>query len=312
MAHHEKYAPRNMDITVVIPVYNRAHCLLATLQSVPEDYKIIVVDNGSTDGSDEVAARFCAGRRDARFTIAAQRGASAARNHGLALCRTEWVYFFDSDDEFTRLPAVNNFVGRELDMLCFPVRMVVGGKEQVRNYRPVADAATHVLSAMLGTQSMLFRTEWLRSIGGWNERCLIWNDWELGLRALLSRPRLCWATAEACHRIKVHPDSITGPSYSARIEAIRTTLAEAYTLAHKADDRRVLHALDLRLGIVCGRLCREGSPAAADTLRPLAHRFRPAARLLERYTASGHRGAWRLALAAVALCHPRCLSTKTI
>lgn len=285
-----------MQVTIVIPVYNRAGTLLRALQSIPETYPLVVVDNGSTDGSVAIAADFCRQRTGAVFSEEPQSGAPAARNRGLALCETEWVYFFDSDDEFTSLPEVSDAMAAALDMICFPVRMVVDGKARVRDYRPTADAATHVLSAMLGTQSMLFRAEWLRSIGGWNNRCRIWNDWELGLRALLHRPRLQWICDEGHHRIYVHDDSITGPSYSARSEAIAATLQVAYECAAETSDERTLRALDLRTSIACGQLRREGSPAAADALRPLVKRPSLLARSLENYVRLGGRGAWRIAL----------------
>lgn len=286
-----------MQVTIVIPIYNRAECLLRTLQSVPAVYPLIVVDNGSTDGSAAVAEDFCSHRPGAVFASESTPGAPAARNHGLKLCQTEWVYFFDSDDEFTSLPEVCDAMAAVTDMMCFPVRMIVDGQERIRDFRTTADAATHVLSAMLGTQSMLFRTEWLRSIGGWDNRCSIWNDWELGLRALLHSPRLQWiSTDEPRHRIYVHADSITGPSYSARSEAISATLQVAYDCVARSVDERTLRALDLRTSIVCGQLRREGSPAAADALRPLVKHPSLLTRSLENYVRFGGRGAWRIAL----------------
>lgn len=303
-----------MQLTIIIPVFNRAEYILRTLETLPTDVPLIVVDNGSTDGTAQLAADYCSRRPMATFLSEPTPGAPAARNHGLDLVETEWVYFFDSDDEFTSLPDIpententekpenpdppgNTPPRTALDIICFPVQMVVDGKERIRDYRPTADAATHVLTAMLSTQSMIFRTEWLRNIGAWDNRCRIWNDWELGLRALLHHPRLQWITDEPRHRIHVHDDSITGPSFSARWEAIRDTLAIAYDEAHQADDQRVLRALDYRLAIVCGTLRREGALAAVDELRRLTDHPHHTLRLLEWSVAHGLRGAWRIALA---------------
>lgn len=287
-----------MEVTIVIPVRNRAECLLRTLQSIPESYPLIVVDNGSTDGSAAVAEDFCRRRPGAVFASESTPGAPAARNRGLALCRTEWIYFFDSDDEFTALPDVDAATAAQNDMLCFPVHMVVDGKERARDFRPTADAATHVLCAMLGTHSMLFRTDWLRSIGGWDNRCRIWNDWELGLRALLHRPRLQWISGEPRHRIHVHGDSITGPSYSARWERIVDTLTIARDEICASGDRRTLRAFCLRCRIVSGQLLREGCSEGTAAVRALAGSSL-VGRLLEWYTAHGGRGAWRIALACL-------------
>jgi glycosyltransferase involved in cell wall biosynthesis len=86
-------------ITVVIPVYNRAELLPLTLacllkQTRPAD-EILVVDDGSTDDSANVAESFSPKVRVIRQS---NQGPSAARNRGLFEARGEWIHFFDSDD----------------------------------------------------------------------------------------------------------------------------------------------------------------------------------------------------------------------
>lgn len=285
-----------MNLTIVIPFRNREAYLERTLSTLPSSLSLILVDNGSTDGSLAIAQRFAENRPHTILAQESAEGASAARNRGLALCQTEWVYFFDSDDEFTSLPEIGE--GEALDMVCFPVTMVVNGRERTRDFRLTARPEVHLLSAMLGTQSMIFRTEWLRSIGGWNNACPIWNDWELGLRALLAKPRLRWESQQPRHRIYVHEDSITGPNYSARIEGIRATLQQTYTLTAAAPEN-VRRAHDLRVAIVCGMLRREGNSEAAKELNNLIRHRTLFSRFLERYVALGGRGAWRMALKSI-------------
>ena len=87
------------DITVVIPVHDRAELLGAALRSVQAQHRapaeVVVVDDGSTDGSAAVAEQFgCTVIRQE------QSGASAARNRGLHAARTARVAFLDSDDEW--------------------------------------------------------------------------------------------------------------------------------------------------------------------------------------------------------------------
>jgi glycosyltransferase involved in cell wall biosynthesis len=90
------------SVSVVIPTFNRAHSIAETLDSVlaqewPAE-EIIVVDDGSTDDTAEVLARY----RD-RITIIRQenRGVSAARNAGMAHASGAWIAFIDSDDIWT-------------------------------------------------------------------------------------------------------------------------------------------------------------------------------------------------------------------
>lgn len=91
-----------MKISVIMPVYNVARFLPACLESLRaqtfRDWSCLLVDDGSSDGSSEIC-RECAAR-DARFTVkrTENRGASAARNAGLAWAGGDAVYFCDSDD----------------------------------------------------------------------------------------------------------------------------------------------------------------------------------------------------------------------
>jgi glycosyltransferase involved in cell wall biosynthesis len=91
--------PQPVPPAVVIPVHNRADLLEAALASVAAQTlppaEVIVVDDGSTDGSAAVAERFGA-------TVLRQPpgGVSAARNRGLAASSAPYVAFLDSDDEW--------------------------------------------------------------------------------------------------------------------------------------------------------------------------------------------------------------------
>lgn len=87
-------------VTIVVPVYNDAETLAACLTAlrwqtmVPESYEVIVVDDGSTDGSADVATA-----SGFRLIRQAHRGAAAARNAGIAAARGDVVLFTDADCE---------------------------------------------------------------------------------------------------------------------------------------------------------------------------------------------------------------------
>lgn len=93
-----------MRISVIIPVYNTREWLPRCLesvasQSVPEeDYEIVIVNDGSTDGSETVAAEFAAGHPNVRVISQPNAGLSAARNAGLAAAGGDYIWFVDSDD----------------------------------------------------------------------------------------------------------------------------------------------------------------------------------------------------------------------
>ena len=91
-------------VSVVIPVYNRAHSVLPTLKSVQDqtmrDFECIVVDDGSQDG--EELRRVVESLNDPRFHYVRREngGGSAARNTGIDEAKGEFVAFLDSDDRW--------------------------------------------------------------------------------------------------------------------------------------------------------------------------------------------------------------------
>ncbi len=89
-------------ISVVLPTYNVAQYLQQCLESVAaqtyRNIEVIIVIDGSTDGSYEIAQEFC--KTDSRFSVYWQEnaGSGPARNAGLAHCKGELVMFVDPDD----------------------------------------------------------------------------------------------------------------------------------------------------------------------------------------------------------------------
>lgn len=91
-----------MDISVVIPLYNKNDSIARSIDSIMRQEllprEVIVVDDGSTDGSGEKAASISmTGLRVVRQPNA---GVSAARNRGVQEASGEWVAFLDADDEW--------------------------------------------------------------------------------------------------------------------------------------------------------------------------------------------------------------------
>jgi teichuronic acid biosynthesis glycosyltransferase TuaG len=87
-------------VTVIIPAYNAEAFLARAIRSVEaqsfRDFEIIVIDDGSTDGTADVAQSF----GSARFVGAPHLGAAAARNRGLEEAGGDLVAFLDADDEW--------------------------------------------------------------------------------------------------------------------------------------------------------------------------------------------------------------------
>jgi glycosyltransferase involved in cell wall biosynthesis len=87
------------EISVIIPAFNRADLISETLDSVFRQtmppYEVIVVDDGSTDGTPDVVESYGSAVRLMRQE---NQGAGAARNHGVSVASGEYIHFMDSDD----------------------------------------------------------------------------------------------------------------------------------------------------------------------------------------------------------------------
>jgi len=87
-------------VSIITPLYNKAAYITETIQSVLSqtypDWEMLIVDNGSTDGSWEKAQAF----EDSRICLlqSPKQGPGAARNYGLDFAQGEWIQFLDADD----------------------------------------------------------------------------------------------------------------------------------------------------------------------------------------------------------------------
>jgi len=159
-------------VSVIIPVYNGARFLPAALESVfAQTYapmEILVIDDGSCDGSARVAAGF----PDVRVVSQPHRGVSAARNRGLALATGTYIAFLDADDlwkpgktrrqmEVMRRPA-----GPE--MLCARFRNFVEPGVTLPTDIPIQAFLREETGRMLWLGTLLARKSRMEAIGEFN------------------------------------------------------------------------------------------------------------------------------------------------
>ncbi|MBP5776171.1 MAG: glycosyltransferase family 2 protein [Prevotella sp.] len=92
-----------MKVSVIVPVYNTkdylTRCVDSLLCQSFSDFELLLIDDGSTDGSSELCDAFQA--KDSRVRVFHQQngGVSAARNYGVQQAQGEWICYVDSDDE---------------------------------------------------------------------------------------------------------------------------------------------------------------------------------------------------------------------
>ena len=92
----------NDSVSVIIPVYNPGGALKKCIESLMaqtwENIEIILVNDGSTDGSDSACREFAAADGRIKYVCQENAGVSAARNRGIELACGEYICFVDSDD----------------------------------------------------------------------------------------------------------------------------------------------------------------------------------------------------------------------
>ena len=114
-------------LTVVVPLYNTREYIKECIQSIQNqsytDIKIIIVDDGSTDGGELIAEEMAS--RDDRISVIHQEngGLSKARFAGIEACKTEYITFVDADDFVTKNSFVfaKEYMDLGIEMIAFEI-----------------------------------------------------------------------------------------------------------------------------------------------------------------------------------------------
>lgn len=89
-------------ISIIIPVYNVERYLRACLDSIVNQrtnkYEVILIDDGSTDGSQKICDEYANRYTQVNVIHKKNEGVSSARNVGLDVAKGEWIWFVDADD----------------------------------------------------------------------------------------------------------------------------------------------------------------------------------------------------------------------
>lgn len=168
-------------ISVVIPTYNHARYLASAVQSVLDqtyvNWEAIVIDNHSTDNTDEVMASF-ADNRITYLKIHNNGVIAASRNAGIRAAKGEWIAFLDSDDYWTaeKLQACTNIINENVDLIYHDLEIIEERPRIIK--RKIAKSwkiGEPVLLDMLIkgnpilNSSVVVRKRLLEKIGGINE-----------------------------------------------------------------------------------------------------------------------------------------------
>lgn len=202
-------------VSVVMPVRNRRSMVGRAIESVRGQswphWELLVVDDGSDDGTQEVLAGY---REDARIRLelTPHRGVGAARNHALARAAGTIVAYLDSDNEWCRdylLQIVAAFAERPELQVAYAGQLVVDtstGNTRVRFFD--FDQAELERENGIDLNAFAHRRELFATRGGFDESLTRLSDWDLVLRYCDRQDPLALPVLAGRYHVG-HPDRIS-------------------------------------------------------------------------------------------------------
>lgn len=207
-------------VSVILPTYNRAHILRQSIRSVLdqsfERFELIVIDDASTDNTDEVVASVT-DDRIRYFKHTENRGAPAARNTGIARAQGEYIAFQDSDDEWLRdklekqLEAFEH-AARDVGVVYTGLVRILNGEKRYlpqSNVRHTEGDISKSLSRrnFISTPVAMVQKGCFDAVGPFDERVWPLSDWELWIR--IAKEFTFAHVDEVLVSSEVRPDSIS-------------------------------------------------------------------------------------------------------
>ena len=209
-------------ITVIVPIYNAREYLPKTLRSIRhskyENLEVILVDDGSTDGSISICNTYA--RTDKRFKVISKEngGVSSARNAGLEAASGEWIAFCDADD--TVEPYMFSYlIKKALKYSADIVQCGIyleGENSSETAFCPGCDVVFRATSKVFGKHflklfsyscfSKLYRKSILESVR-FDESCKVGEDLRFGLDALDNSYKIVFAS-KPMYRYLQRADSV--------------------------------------------------------------------------------------------------------
>lgn len=189
-------------VGVIIPAYNCDRYIVQAVESVlaQQDcqYEIIVIDDGSTDSTEQVLEPY---KDRIRYIKQENQGVAAARNNGIGCARADLISFLDADDYF--LPGK---LARQAEILLrrSDLGMVHSGWQRVDSQGnklldvrpweqvPELDLENWLRWKPVLPSAMMFRREWLQYVGGFDARFPPAEDTNLVLKLALKGCKTAW------------------------------------------------------------------------------------------------------------------------
>ncbi|MFW5989348.1 MAG: glycosyltransferase [Desulfosudaceae bacterium] len=195
--HSSSTTRASVDVSVIIPTFNRAGLVNEAVESVlaqrGADFELIVVDDGSTDGTGPALR---SRGQDITLLSRPNRGVSAARNAGAARASGRYLAFLDSDDLW--LPG--KLARQAAFFQDHPEALICQTEEKwIKNGRPLKPRPKHrkpsgiifepsLALCLVSPSAVMIRSRFFREMGGFDESLPACEDYDLWLRISSRQP----------------------------------------------------------------------------------------------------------------------------
>jgi peptidoglycan/xylan/chitin deacetylase (PgdA/CDA1 family)/SAM-dependent methyltransferase len=230
-------------VSIVIPAHNAAETIAETIESLLaqtyQGWEAIVVDDGSTDGTAQIAASFA--ERDARIRVISQPqqgGVSTARNTGIASSHYYWLLFLDSDDWISP-----QHLERMMDTLAFDptldavhcgsARVAPDGTLIPEEFWPPSGDLFSTLArqSAFPIHACIVRRSLVEVVGGFDTSLRTCEDWDLWQRIARTGARF-GAVREVLSFYRMRANSVSLDGFQMFVDALRVLKQ-----GHKPDTR---------------------------------------------------------------------------
>lgn len=177
--------------SVVIPAHNRAHSILACVDSVCRqtfvDYEIIIIDDASTDNTESLIHSLD-NPKIRYYRLQNNMGAQIARNIGIKMAKGKWIAFLDSDDlwESNKLSIQHDMIKRHADKqepFLYGACVVSNETTGIKDYWDLSPQDPHFLKSPAPMfQSMVVSKVSLLKIGLLDENVPSYQEWDTAIR----------------------------------------------------------------------------------------------------------------------------------
>lgn len=244
-------------VSVIIPVYNvkayLADCLDSVVAQSFVDKEVILIDDGSTDGSGEICDDYASRYSDIRVIHKTNGGLSSARNCGIENAHGEWLIFLDSDDVWADSDCLATLYGYvtslDLDIVRFEYQAV---DDELKPIEPRSYDKSHVAGRVVGNYEFVkdgIAGEWFAVLYmlrtsvvadlRFNEQTKFQEDIDFYCRLFARRELRCGYIDRRMYLYRKRTASITMTARVSNLEGSFALCDVFYNESQKAGDSRL-------------------------------------------------------------------------